>query len=204
MDAVRLNDKLPERVVVLDDTGNLGESDHTYLIDKARNGDFDAYGELYDIYLNRIYKYVFYQVRDKMTAEDLTQEIFMKAWKALTTYKGKGLTFSAWLYRIANNHVIDHFRANKRKRNLDKQLAANIEMKEHNPEAQQIQNDLLRAISSLPPEQKQLIILKFVEDLDNKEIEHIMHKGQGAIRIMQMRALASLRKKLIGEMDYAV
>ena len=86
------------------------EAEITRLVERAAGGDFEAFGELYSIYLDRIYRYVFYQVKDKMTAEDLIEEIFIKAWKAIGSYRGKGLAFSSWLYRIAHNYLVDYFR----------------------------------------------------------------------------------------------
>ena len=80
------------------------------LVKRAIGGDFAAFGYLYGIYLDRIYRYVFYKVKDKMTAEDITEEVFLKAWKAINSCKGKERTFSSWLYRIAHNHIIDIFR----------------------------------------------------------------------------------------------
>jgi RNA polymerase sigma-70 factor (ECF subfamily) len=172
------------------------------LVARAASGNIEAYGELYGIYLDRIYRYVFHQVGNRTTAEDLTEEIFIKAWKGIGKFKEKELQFSAWLYRIAHNHVIDCFRTSRQHLSLEAELLA-----DNNPEQEveekEIQQLLLEAISCLPQQQKQLIILKFIEGLDNQEIEQVMHKGQGAIRVMQMRALATLRQRLAGEIDDA-
>lgn len=171
------------------------------LVKQAIDGDVETFGELYGIYLDRIYRYVFYQVHNKVTAEDLTEEIFMKAWRGIGKYSWKGQPFSAWLYRIAHNHVIDYFRTSRQHQPLDREIPADGDQPQQELETKQIQQSLLRAISSLPQQQKQVITLKFIEDLDNRAIEHIMGKSQGAIRVMQMRALAALRQILNEEME---
>ena len=184
------------------------ETDLAQLLKRAAGGDFEAFGEVYTIYLDRIYRYVFYQVKDRMAAEDLTEEIFMKAWKAIGLYKGERLSFSTWLYRIAHNHVIDHFRASRPQVSLDRGVSGNVEVldnvadldgvvdPEQEAERHLMQQEVLKLVSYLPPGQKEVIVLKFIEGLDNWEIEQITGKRQGAIRIMQMRALATLRQRL--------
>lgn len=176
-----------------------GELEVRSLVERAVDGDFEAFGEIYSIYLDRIYRYVVYQVDDKMIAEDLTEETFIKAWGAIGKYKWKGQPFSAWLYRIAHNQVIDYFRTTRRDLTLKEELPAEAAEPEQEAEEKLRQRELIKAISYLPAQQKQVIILKFIEGLENPEIAQIMQKSQGAIRVMQMRALAALRQKLSGE-----
>jgi len=175
------------------------EAGITRLVEKAAGGDFEAFGELYNIYLDRIYRYVFYQVKDKMTAEDLIEETFVKAWKAIGSYRGKGQAFSSWLYRIAHNCLVDYFRKSQKRRSLDIEIATVAASTEQELERKAVRQELLEAISCLRDNQRQVIILKFIEGLDNREIGQIMGKSQGAIRILQMRALATLRKRLSSE-----
>ena len=172
------------------------ETEVSRLVDEATGGDIEAFGNLYSIYLDRIYRYVFYQVKSKMTAEDLTEEIFLKAWEAIGRYRQRKLAFSAWLYRIAHNHVIDYFRTRRQHLVLDEATLATTGNLEKEAEEKQMQQELAKAISYLPPQQRQIIILKFIEDLDNREIAQIMRKREGAVRVMQMRALSALRQKL--------
>jgi len=171
----------------------------TGLVERASGGDFEAFGELYSIYLDKIYRYVFYQVRDKMIAEDITEEVFLKAWKAIGSCKGKEQTFSAWLYRIAHNHVIDNLRSQRKHLSTEMEALAEVSGPELRVEEKLERQETLAAISHLPQNQKQVIILKFIEGMDNREIGHVMGKSQGAIRVMQMRALAALRQRLGGE-----
>jgi RNA polymerase sigma-70 factor (ECF subfamily) len=175
------------------------EAEITGLVEKAAGGDFEAFGELYNIYLDRIYRYVFYQVKDKMTAEDLLEEIFVKAWKAIGSYRGKGQAFSAWLYRIAHNYLVDYFRKSQKRRSLEIERVAIVASDEGEFEKRATRQELLEALSCLRDNQRQVIILKFIEGLDNREISQIMGKSQGAIRILQMRALAILQKILGSE-----
>ena len=168
----------------------------TRLVKSAVGGDGEAFGELYGIYLDRIYRYVFYQVRDKMVAEDITEDVFVKAWKAINSCKGKEKTFSSWLYRIAHNQVIDVFRSRSKEWTIE--MGAVIERSDSSLEVEKRADyqELLQEIACLPENQRQIIILKFIAGMDNREIGRITGKNQGAIRILQMRALANLRKKL--------
>ncbi len=175
------------------------QSESVRLVKRAVGGDFEAFGELYNIYLDRIYRYVFYQVRDKMTAEDVTEEVFLKAWKAIKSCKGKEQTFSSWLYRIAHNQVIDNLRSQRKYLSTEMESLAEVNGPELEAEGKQERQEMLETISCLPQNQKQVIILKFIEGLDNQEIGKIMGKSQGAIRVLQMRALATLRQRLSRE-----
>jgi RNA polymerase sigma-70 factor (ECF subfamily) len=166
------------------------------LVDKAAGGNFSAFGDLYNIYLDRIYRYVFYQVRDRMTAEDITEEVFIKAWRAIGSCRGRGETFSPWLYRIAHNHLINTLRGMNKCMSLESKDPVEVVDLEQGVEAKIECQELLEMITCLPQKQKQTIILKFIEGLDNREIGRILNKNEGAIRVSQMRALATLKQKL--------
>jgi RNA polymerase sigma-70 factor (ECF subfamily) len=169
------------------------------LIRRAAGGDAEAFGELYSLYLDRIYRYVFYQVKDRMTAEDITEEVFIRAWKAIGSCQGKEQTFSSWLYRIAHNRVIDTFRSQRKELSIDMDTLAEFRHPKVEVETELEWQELLKGIDCLPRNQKQVITLKFIEGLDNREIGQVIGKNQGAIRILQMRALAKLREKLGSE-----
>ena len=185
--------QVPTRLITYD------KSEIAGLVERAVSGDFEAFGELYSIYLDRIYRYVFYQVRDKMTAEGITEEVFVKAWKAIGSCKGKESTFSSWLYRIAHNHVIDNLRSLQKHPSIEIEAVDKVGNLELEMEGEQERQELLGVIACLPQSQRQVIILKFIEGLDNREIGQVMGKSEGAIRALQMRALAALREKLGGE-----
>jgi RNA polymerase sigma-70 factor (ECF subfamily) len=169
------------------------------LVESAAAGNIESFGEIYSIYLDRIYRYVIYQVRDKATAEDLSEEIFWKAWRGLAKYRWDGHPFSAWLYRIAHNQIVDYFRTNRKYQNIEMESLAGDTDPEQELSRKQMERLLVSAVYSLPEQQRQVIILKFIEGLDNQEIEQIMGKKQGAIRMLQMRALTTLRQKLSGK-----
>ena len=182
-------------------TETYDQSEIAKLVDRAAGGNFEAFGKLYDIYLDRIYRYVFYQVKDKMTAEDITEEVFMKAWKAIGSCKGKGYTFSAWIYRIAHNHMINSLRNIWKCVSIESIETENLgEVSDPKLEVETAldRQELREVIAGLPQNQRQVVILKFIEGLDNQEIGHIMSKSEGAVRLLQMRALSALRQKLSG------
>ena len=166
------------------------------LVKRAVGGDSEAFGELYSTYLDKIYRYVFYQVKDKTAAEDITEEVFIKAWKAIKSCKGKEQTFLPWLFRIAHNHIIDTFRKKKRELSVEMETVADVFDQRLEVEAKLERQQLLKVIGRLTPNQRQVIILKFLEGLDNSQIGRVMHRSQGAIRVLQMRALATLRQTL--------
>lgn len=176
-----------------------GTGEIVRLVEKAGEGDIEAFGELYEIYVERIYRYVFYQIKEKMMAEDITEEVFIKAWRAIGSCKGKEHTFSAWLYRIAHNQTIDSLRREQRYSSID---IENLNIVDDTvPKAEEIleQQELLNLIDRLPQNQRRVVTLKFIEGMENNEIGQIMGKSQGAVRILQMRALATLRQKLCNE-----
>jgi len=180
-------------------TAGIGDqSEILALVGRAAGGDIDAFGDLYSIYLDPIYRYVFYHVKDKMTAEDITEEVFIKAWKAIDSCKGKEQTFSSWLYRIAHNQMVDKLRSTQKRQAVEvrKQSLPETSDIEKEIEARLEWEQTLEAISCLPKKQKQIIILKFVEGMDNREIERITGKSQNSIRVLQMRALSTLCQRL--------
>lgn len=166
------------------------------LVVQAVNGKTDAFGELYIIFVEKIYRYIFYHVKSKTTAEDITGEVFLKAWRAINSCRGKENTFSSWLYRIAHNQMVDEIRKRERRPSLELEHVENISDPKSSVEEHLEQQELLELIDCLPPNQRQVIILKFIEGMDNREIANIMGKSEGAIRVMQMRALATLKKEL--------
>lgn len=172
------------------------QSEIIRLVEKAAGGNFEAFGELYGVYLDRIYRYVFYQINNKMAAEDITEEVFLKAWKAIGSCKGKEKTFSSWLYRIAHNQMVNTLRGANKVTSLDKENSVDITDPKQDVAVNMEYQELLETMAGLPTNQRQVLILKFIEGLNNREIGKITGKSEGAIRITQMRALALLKKKL--------
>ena len=169
------------------------------LIKRAAGGDSESFGKLYDVYLEPIYRYVYHHVGESKTAEDITQEVFIKAWKAIKSCRGKETTFKAWLYRIAHNHIIDYFRSSRDKLSIDNHdLAEQTDSMDSMEETGD--HEVSRVFSEmtyLPDSQRQVVVLKFIEGMDNREVSRIMGKSEGAIRVLQVRALAGLKKRML-------
>ena len=159
------------------------------LIKKAQNGDTEAFGEIYDYYVDNIYKYIFFKV-DKAEALDLTENVFLKAWENLKRYrKMKNKYFSSWLYRIAHNMVVDFYRMRKECVSINYSI----------PDEQRMNNPVVLTQQSLSQESlkkkyQQVILLKYINELDNREIARIMRRSEGNVRILKFRALKSLRQ----------
>jgi RNA polymerase sigma-70 factor (ECF subfamily) len=166
-------------------------------LNRAIQGDHEAFGMLYEQYVERIFNYVYYRTGNQHDAEDLTARVFFRAMRRIPQYQERGLPVSAWLYRIAHNLVANWHRDRGRRPeiSLDEGFAS-IPHSEH-PEVTLLyleeQDRLLQMIRDLPPERQQLIILKFVEHLSNAEIGQIMGKTEGAVKSLYHRTLLSLR-----------
>jgi RNA polymerase sigma-70 factor, ECF subfamily len=166
-------------------------------LNRAIQGDHEAFGMLYEQYVERIFNYVYYRTGNQHDAEDLTARVFFRAMRRIPQYQERGLPVSAWLYRIAHNLVANWHRDRGRRPeiSLDEGFAS-IPHSEH-PEVTLLyleeQDRLLQIIRDLPPERQQLIILKFVEHLSNAEIGQIMGKTEGAVKSLYHRTLLSLR-----------
>ncbi len=171
------------------------------LLDRVQEYDLPAIGEVYDRYAGRIYNYIYYRLGDTQLAEDLTGAVFIKMLEAIQSSKSWQVSFSGWLYRIAHNLVVDHFRRTQQDRAapLDERIVAGDQDPVKTVE-RRLENDRLRlAIGQLTEEQRQVITYKFVEDLTNAQVAEIMGKTEGAIKSLQFRALASLRRILEAE-----
>jgi RNA polymerase sigma-70 factor, ECF subfamily len=170
---------------------------------QAGQGSREAFGVLYEMYVGRIYNYVYYRTGNPYDAEDITARVFFRAMHHIKNYQNRGLPFSAWLYRIAHNLVANWHRDNSRRPEipLDDGLVTHQRGVEH-PEAALLRNEeqehLLRLIRRLPPERQHLLILKFVEHLSNAEIGQIMGRTEGAVKSLYHRTLLALRDELEG------
>jgi len=167
--------------------------DETSLIRRAQSGDAGAFGRLYDAGVDRIYRYIFFRVTDLEIAEDLTSEVFLKAWENLHRYRPGG-PFISWLYTIARNTVIDHYRTRKQSVSLDETV---IKLDPHLEEKVDLQDEvetLKRAMQHLTDQQREVLTLRFLVELDTRQIAGRMRKSEGAVRALQMRALQALAK----------
>lgn len=174
-------------------------SDEIALINNAKTNP-DAFGLLYERYVDRIYNYVYYRVGSTGDAEDLTARVFFKALKSIGSYRHMGLPFSAWLYRIAHNLVANYHRDRSKAEEIS---IENLSIVDTNrmafPEefaAERQENAfLLKLVNDLSPQKRELIILKFIDRLSNEEIGKIFGKTEGAIKSLYHRTLVELKER---------
>lgn len=175
--------------------------DESSLIERAKT-DKDAFGQLYERYVDRIYNYVYYRTGNVADAEDLTARIFFRAMSHIENYDDRGIPFSAWLYRIAHNLVANWHRDRSRRKFISLDDISQWRLQGDSPELEtqflEDKNFLLAAIRRLPADRQELLILKFVERLPNAEIGDIMGRSEGAIKSLYHRTLIALREDLHG------
>jgi RNA polymerase sigma-70 factor (ECF subfamily) len=179
--------------------------DEINLINAAKKDPME-FGKLYEIYITRIYNYIYFRVGDAHDAEDITARVFFRALKSISSYKHMGLPFSAWLYRIAHNLVANHHRDHSRLKEIslesipDPILPQKHEFPEVTLQKKDEANLLLALISDLPPVRQELISLKFMDNLSNAEIGKILRKSEGAVKSLYHRTLLELREKIREEL----
>jgi RNA polymerase sigma-70 factor (ECF subfamily) len=175
----------------------------TELIAEAVAGGRAAFGTLYERYLAQIYRYVYYQVTDHVEAEDLTELVFLKAWKALPRFRVQGGSLRAWLYRIAHNVVVDRHR-------LHRPTAALLDwthlvdpspLPETLVESDQESHRLAEALARLRPRWRQVILCRFISGLSHAETAEALGVSEGNVRVMQYRALKRMRTLLTEDAD---
>ncbi|MFN3979564.1 MAG: sigma-70 family RNA polymerase sigma factor [Caldilinea sp.] len=169
------------------------------LVERART-DPDAFGQLYELYVDRVYSYIYHRVGNVQDAEDLTARTFYRALEKLDAYEDRGLPFSAWLFRIAHNLVANWHRDHSRRQvfSLEKfwWRSSDDARPEHAVEADAEREELWDAINRLPEERRNLLLYKLNTTLSNLEIGELMNKSESAIKSLYFRTLAALRKDL--------
>jgi RNA polymerase sigma-70 factor (ECF subfamily) len=177
------------------------ETEELEFLQRASQGDLDAFGVLYEKYVERIYNYVYYRTGNVHDAEDLSARVFYRALHHIHTYTDRGVPFSAWLYRIAHNLVANWHRDRSRHQEIPLSDAPTIHYKGEPPEVAVMQTQerdaLLRLIRQLPSERQHLLILKFLEHMSNAEIGETMGRSEGAVKSLYHRTLLSLRDEMM-------
>lgn len=171
------------------------------LVQKAKAGDAEAFGRLYDMHVDRVYRHIYYRVSSVADTEDLTQQVFLKAWQAMTRYKKTASPFIAWLMTISHNLVVDFYRAKKNRIPLNDGVVA--EDPKSSPEvmaqARFDQEKLRMAISQLHGDQQRVVLMRFIEGFSFAETADSIGKSEGATRVILHRALKKLRHILQAE-----
>lgn len=169
------------------------------IIKDAIKGEATAFGLLYDHYQPQIYRFILLKVSRREEAEDLTHQVFMSAWQNIGSYRHLGYPFSSWLYQIARNQVIDHYRTRKPDVELE---AAEMEGVFANSNSQTITENRLElekvmaAIAKLKPAYQDIILMRFVEELSLKEVAAALDRSEGAVKLLQHRAVRQLKSLL--------
>jgi RNA polymerase sigma-70 factor (ECF subfamily) len=169
------------------------------LIHKAKKADPDVVVELYERYQLRVFRYLYYQIGDQQTAEDLTSEVFIRMINALHDYNQEKFSFQAWLFRIARNLSIDHFRRTNIR--MDVRLDEN-QIATHDDPLDLVEQGLTseqlgRALGRLSANQRDVVIMRFVNGMSIREVAEVMNKSQDSIKGLQRRGLLVLREILI-------
>lgn len=176
------------------------ENELNLIIQRAQKGEKDAFGLIYDAFSEKIYKFIYFRVGHRETAEDILSDTFVKAWSKLNQVSSSN-TFSAWVYQIAKHNIIDYYRL--KKTTVDLEDVSDILVDLANPidelNLQMEQKRILSILDQLSTEQRQVIKYRFFEDLSNEEIAQIMNKSEGAIRVLQHRAIIRLKQLLQGK-----
>ncbi len=191
-------------------TADSANSEVRKLVEAAVSGNVEAFGELYRRYYSLIYRYVFFRLRSAPDAEDLAGQVFLNAWRSIGRFRPGQVPFNAWLYTIAHNLLVNHYRNHSRRAetSIDDNMgeAADAGPMVVNPESEmekKWRNEALReAILNLKEEQQQVIYLRFIERRDHSEVARLLGKNEGAIRTIQFRALQALRRLVDEEVLY--
>jgi RNA polymerase sigma-70 factor (ECF subfamily) len=167
------------------------------LISLAQGGEVEAFGQLYERYLDRIYRYVRSRVSQERVAEDITEMVFLRSFESLDSYEDRGHPFSAFLYQVARNLLVDHYR--QAEDHVPLQRVENTESDTFDSEQSTIQRErmavLVEAMAHLPDEYQEVIRLRVLMQLPTAETAEWMDKSDGAVRVLLHRAMKALKKQ---------
>ena len=166
------------------------------LVLRAQEQDGEAFAELYERYFDKIYRYVTLRMGDRTEAEDITQQVFLKALKSLPSFKWRNVPFGAWLFRIAHNQVVDHLRKKQRRPSVpveNVELVADDDPQRAAEQGHEIER-VMNAARQLTIAQQQVISLRFAGELPVAEVARIMGRSQGAVKALQHSAIVALRR----------
>jgi RNA polymerase sigma-70 factor, ECF subfamily len=168
------------------------------LVELARKGDSDAFGMLYDHYQASVYRFLFYRTRSSTLAEDLTSETFFRALRSMQGFRWQGKDFGAWLMTIARNLATDHFKAGRTRLEQTTEDMGRHDDTTEGPETLVLANLtnelLLKALTELPAEQKDCLIMRFLQGMSIAETAQVLGRSEGAIKQLQLRGVRNLAK----------
>lgn len=181
------------------------ETDDDQFIARAAAGDREAFGRLYERYAVRVFRHAYFLTGEPALAEDITAQTFLKALEAIPRFQSRGVPFIAWLLRITCNLVINHKKSQKNNGHAQLPETVKAEGTYYSPERScEVKVDgerVWREVRRLPNEQRQVIVMRFIDDLGYPDIARVLGKSVGAVRVIQFRALASLRHLLQDELN---
>ncbi len=174
------------------------------LVELARDGDAEAFGQLYDHYMSGVFRFIYYRVGSRQLAEDLTSETFVRGLRAIQRFTWQGKDFGAWLTTIARNLIADHFKSSRSRLEIVSDDVPEGKVTASSPEEDVlalISNEMLfDAVNSLPPEQRDCILMRFIQGLSIAETAAALKRSEGAIKQLQLRAVRSLAKRVPGDL----
>lgn len=177
--------------------------DDVQLLKIAQDGDAEAYGVLYDRHAKLIFRYIYAHLSDRLDAEDLTEEVFLRVFRSLPKFREQGVPFVAYLYHVARNAIIDHHRRNQRSArdiSIEDGQVAN-----QNPDPSEVATNNLEhqelrfCLDQLREDYRDVLVFRFLTGLTPEETAEVMDRSVGAVRVLQHRALAAIRKYLVGK-----
>jgi RNA polymerase sigma-70 factor (ECF subfamily) len=170
--------------------------DEQSLVHRAQQQDQEAFAQLYERHFDKIYRYIALKIGNRMEAEDITQQVFLKALRSISSYKWKDIPFSAWLYRIAHNQVVDYLRKKTRypTTHLEEPLAISDSDPQKTTERKLSIEELMVVTKRLTPSQQEVLALRFTSELPITQVAMIMGKSEGAVKALQHSAIVALRK----------
>jgi RNA polymerase sigma-70 factor (ECF subfamily) len=168
------------------------------VVRKAIEGSQLAFTQLYNEHFDRIYRYIYFRVDSQAEAEDLAQEVFIKALRAINSYKWRDVHFASWLFRIARNQIIDHYRKQSKRKSAPLEEATTVSVEDPvaiTEEKIEIE-ELMSTLVKLPAAQQEVILLRFIAGLQINEVAKSLGKREGTVKALQFHAIESLRKIL--------
>lgn len=173
------------------------EKEIKIIVNRWLKGEKEAFGELYDYYIDNLYRFIFYKVKDEQDVEDLVEIAFIKVFENKKSFNPKKSSFGTWLYNIARNTVIDFYRTQKSVDEIPESISKTGERELNTHVDGVINSDLLKvALEKVSEKHRELVIFRFIEELSYAEVAKILMKKEGTIRVMQYRALNELQEVL--------